>query len=472
VSDSAAENPKIAEVFRRRVASMSELLLSDSPKTAAKPKKERVPSYRRHRQSSQAIVTLPDGMGGRRDVLLGKFGTKASLEDYGRVLGEWKANGRRLPAVRTTAAPVLSVAEVTLAYWQHVETYYRMADGSPTTEVNNIRLALRPLKALYASKPAASFDALALETVRQRMIEEGHCRNRINKDVARIKRLFKWAGSKKLVPSSVYHDLKTVEGLREGRSEAKETSKVLPVPRGVVEQTLTVMRPTLADMVRLQLETGMRPGELCIMRGIDIDMTGVVWLYHPSRHKTEHHGYTRVVPLGPRAQDIVRRHLKTDVQAYLFTPADSVAEFRADQRQSRKSKVQPSQNSRAKRKPKRRPGQRYTKSSYANAVADACNRAFPPPEHLLPQIKPNGKRESRREWTARLTDSETAKLKAWRKDHRWHPHQLRHTRAQELKRQAGLDVARAVLGHKSPVITEHYATLDIAAAAEIMAKIG
>jgi hypothetical protein len=33
------------------------------------------------------------------------------------------------------------------------------------------------------------------------------------------------------------------------------------------------MRPTLADMVRLQLETGMRPGELCVMRAVDIDMT-------------------------------------------------------------------------------------------------------------------------------------------------------------------------------------------------------
>jgi hypothetical protein len=45
-------------------------------------------------------------------------------------------------------------------------------------------------------------------------------------------------------------------------------------------------------------------------------------------------------------------------------------------------------------------------------------------------------------------------------------------RALELKREAGLDVARAVLGHRSPVITEHYATLDIATAAQVMAKLG
>src|SRR5205823_5239332 len=36
------------------------------------------PSYRRHKQSGQAVVTLPDGLGGRHDVLLGKFGSKES----------------------------------------------------------------------------------------------------------------------------------------------------------------------------------------------------------------------------------------------------------------------------------------------------------------------------------------------------------------------------------------------------------
>jgi hypothetical protein len=38
------------------------------------PARDHVPSYRKHRQSGQAIVSLPDGMGRRRDVLLGKHG--------------------------------------------------------------------------------------------------------------------------------------------------------------------------------------------------------------------------------------------------------------------------------------------------------------------------------------------------------------------------------------------------------------
>ena len=42
----------------------------------------------------------------------------------------------------------------------------------------------------------------------------------------------------------------------------------------------------------------------------------------------------------------------------------------------------------------------------------------------------------------------------------------------ELRREFGLDVARAVLGHSSPVVTEVYAELDGAEAEEAMEKVG
>jgi hypothetical protein len=41
------------------------------------------------------------------------------------------------------------------------------------------------------------------------------------------------------------------------------------------------MPSVVADMVRVELETGCRPGELVIMRACDIDMSGAVWLYSP-----------------------------------------------------------------------------------------------------------------------------------------------------------------------------------------------
>jgi integrase len=54
----------------------------------------------------------------------------------------------------------------------------------------------------------------------------------------------------------------------------------------------------------------------------------------------------------------------------------------------------------------------------------------------------------------------------------WHPHQLRHNAATWLRKEFGLDVARIILGHRSPVITEIYAELDREKAINAMQKSG
>jgi integrase len=406
----------------------------------SKPKK--IPSYRRHRQSGQAVVTLPDGFGGRRDVLLGRYGTKESRQEYSRVISEWEATG---------AAPIATQADLTVnellaLYVRHIEAYYRRADGTPTSEVRNIKMALRWVRQLYSHTVAKEFTSLALEAIRGKMIEAGLCRNRINKDAARIRRLFKWAAAKRIVPATVFHELQTVEGLRAGRSAAKETKPVGPVRLPVVQSTLPFMPDTVADMVRLQMLTGMRSGELVTMRPIDLEMSGAVWHYKPAQHKTAHHGHERVIAIGPQGQTILRRYLKTDLQAPLFSPRESMERFREQQRKERKTKVQPSQADRMRKRPKKLPGNAYTPTVYSQAILRAIRRANKAaieanPEH--PVLIPN-----------------------------WHSHQLRHLRATELRKQFGIDAARVVLGHRSPQITETYAEIDGSKADEIMAKLG
>ena len=117
--------------------------------------KSRIPNYRKHKQSGQAIVTLTDGMGGRKDVLLGKFGTQKSRHEYARVIREWEVNGRRLP-VSPAAKREISVNELILVYWQFAENYY-IKDGLPTSELDSIRHASKFLKRLYGSTPARDF---------------------------------------------------------------------------------------------------------------------------------------------------------------------------------------------------------------------------------------------------------------------------------------------------------------------------
>ena len=54
----------------------------------------------------------------------------------------------------------------------------------------------------------------------------------------------------------------------------------------------------------------------------------------------------------------------------------------------------------------------------------------------------------------------------------WHPHQLRHNAATRLRKEYGIEAARVVLGHRSAAITEVYAEIDHAKAAEIMLRVG
>src|SRR5262249_20383979 len=128
------------------------------------------PSYRLHKQSGQAIVTLSDDLGRRRDVLLGKHDTPESRKEYARVIGEWEASGRRLPTPAAGQAPAdLTVNELCLHYWCFAEGYYRK-DGEATAQLDRIKRALRPVRELYGHTQARDFGPLALKAVRDRFV--------------------------------------------------------------------------------------------------------------------------------------------------------------------------------------------------------------------------------------------------------------------------------------------------------------
>ena len=110
--------------------------------------------------------------------------------------------------------------------------------------------------------------------------------------------------------------------------------------------------------------------------------------------------------------------------------------------------------------PTRSPGERYTTQSYGRAVGYGCQKAWPHPE--LSKIQ-----------RAKLTADQKAELRHWHAEHRWSPNQLRHAAATRIRSVAGLEMARAVLGHTTMAVTEtYYAEADVAKAAELMAKIG
>src|SRR6188508_959046 len=115
----------------------------------------RVPSYRRHKPTGQAVVTIHG-----RDLYLGKWNTAASRAEYDRLIAEFLAHGRRLQGDADG-----TVVEVLNAYRKFAEHYYRK-DGRVTSEYAGIKEALKIVRELYGRTIANEFGPLALKAVR------------------------------------------------------------------------------------------------------------------------------------------------------------------------------------------------------------------------------------------------------------------------------------------------------------------
>lgn len=385
-----------------------------------------VPRYRKHRASGQAVVTLSG-----KDHYLGPHGTSRSKAEYDRVVSEWLANGRRLPGPGSEQDE-LTIAEIAIRYWQFAKSYY-VKNGKPTGTLAHIKVVLKVLRRTYGYTRAVDFGPLALKTIREKLLAPGHCRKYVNEQVATIVRMFRWAVAEELVPPTVYQALKAVPRLRKGRTAAPDRGPVVPVTGATVQTILPHLPLVVADMVRFQRLTGARPSEVCLLRPCDIDRSDDVWAYRPGSHKTEHQGRQRVIYIGPKARDILRPYLLRPAETYCFTPLESERRRRAEQRSRRKTKVQPSQMNRCKRRPRWAPGCRYNTDSYRRAIHRACDRAG---------VK------------------------------RWGPNRLRHSCATEVRRQFGLEAAQVVLGHASADITQLYAERDQELAKAVVRKIG
>jgi len=185
----------------------------------------------------------------------------------------------------------------------------------------------------------------------------------------------------------------------------------------------------------MQRLTGMRPAEVCQLRPCDLDRSGDVWKYTPSKHKTQHHGHKRDIFLGPKAQAVLLRYLARDAETYCFRPCDSESKRLAEQEANRKTPRSCGnvRGSNVERKPKRKPGERYATDSYRRAIHRACDKAG---------------------------------------IDRWSPNRLRHSAATEIRKRFGLEAAQVTLGHASADITQVYAERDNTLAIRVAREVG
>jgi integrase len=406
----------------------------------------RNPSYRRHRASGQAIVTLNG-----KDFYLGPWRSAASKAEYDRLMGEYLANGRRIDPVD---AGEMTISGVLARFLDHAKAYYVDAAGNRTADFGHFGRVMGIVRRLYAEKSASAFGPLALESVRNAMIAEGWSRTYINAQVGRVKRIFAWAVSRELIPPAIHQALVTLPGLRQGKTVAHESAPVRPVADELVDAVLPFLSPSVRAMVTLQRLTGARSGEICSMRIGEIDRSGDVWAYRPASHKNTHRGHARTIYVGPKAQDVLRPYLlKMDPTAFVFSPAEAERERREALHAART--IRPHYGNRPGtnrvRHPKKQPGKRYDSKAYRRAITYACAKAFPVPAEIAGDV---------------------AKVADWRREHQWHPHQLRHASATAIRKTFGLEAAQSVLGHATLAAAQIYAEKSSETAREVAAAVG
>jgi integrase len=333
-------------------------------------------------------------------------------------------------------------------------------------ELRAVAVATKRLLRLYADFAADKFGPIALQAVRSMLVAENLCRHTVNGMVHRLRSIWKWGVRQEIVPETVWRALLSVPALAEDEEGVRESTPVGPAPWRQVRAVLRNAPGQIPAMVRLQILTGMRPGEIVLVRPCDVDRgSPASWIFRPPRHKTRSRGKQRIVQIGPRAQRLLTPLLDgADPLTYVFRPELSMPRPAPHHRQRAASR---DRLRRRRRVPRRTVAQRFDTDAYRRAIQRACDRVWP-----LPAALACLKGELALAWKIRLGPEGWADVVAWRREHVLHPHQLRHSFATRIGNRFGEEEAQVLLGHSRLQTTGIYVQRDIRRGRRIIAQVG
>ena len=388
--------------------------------------KQLVPAYCLHRPTGQAYLTVKRD-GKRVPSYLGRWGTESSLVAY---RGELTAlsltpslidsavqqarNRSSDPSSQPNVAhpSACTVRSLWAAFMRWAPSYYKLPTGQPSRELENFRDAVRELLLRIGDKRTAEVTKKDLEEVREAMIAAKLSRGVVNKRITKILRIFRWGTEEDrgLVPEAVVAVLHLIRKLEPHRSAAPEYGPVVGISSEVVEKAISAANPVIGAMLRLQLLTGMRPGEARGLRKKMVQKKGKGWVADFGiEHKMAHRRQTRVIPLGPKTLALLRLWLEK-------CPFPESFVFRPTQQKGSRGKLQ-----------------QFARYGYGDSVAWACEKAG------VPAFAPN---------------------------------QVRHTVGEEVRESHGLEYVQALLGHRSRASSERYAPVVESLAEKVANKRG
>ena len=107
---------------------------------------KRKPSYLLHKPTGQARVRIRG-----KDIYLGTYGSPESRDRYDDLVADWLIQNDA-PSRFT-----MTVDDLCLLYLNRAREYYRLPDGSPTSEIGSLRSALRYLVKQFGTTRAREF---------------------------------------------------------------------------------------------------------------------------------------------------------------------------------------------------------------------------------------------------------------------------------------------------------------------------
>lgn len=208
----------------------------------------------------------------------------------------------------------IKIGEAVVMFLEDRAHYYDSGEG-PTRQLANIRSALnRWLVAHVGDRWLYELDGPLFDQLVKTWIDSGQLgRTSLNRYISFTRDFMKFCVRRGLAPADQLTSIMSVERIRLGRRGLVEPEPIRPVSDADYEAVLPHVCGQLRDMLRLLHLTGMRPGEVRLMRteyltAGHVDGHPVIY-YRPKRHKTWHRRKRRTIPIVGEARELLLRVL-------------------------------------------------------------------------------------------------------------------------------------------------------------------
>lgn len=314
-----------------------------------------------NRDTARCTITTADGQ--KKIHYLGRWGSQESLQEYARLQYLIAAGEYSLPEVDNS--PDLTLENIYLEFLEKAEAKGKNSDS------NRVKIVIR-----YAveSAPDVSVGSFSLQTFAKikdyfvsiadeerrngkTIVKRKWSRGYLNKLLSQWKRIIHYGINAGYIRPEIWSAIRDFPLVKENDVAAPPS---LPqreaVDDSVINYTLPILPPTVARFVRFLRGTGARPSELCKIQVKDlIRLDNGLYLFAPDKHKTAAKNKKRYIAFShsesAEIEEVIAGKSPDD---YLFSPKDLALEIFDKKHRERKTKVQPVQINRARRRKKNR----------------------------------------------------------------------------------------------------------------------